>query len=205
MRLVRHLPLTRRTLLGRGRSIAEPLARRRRALGKPRLARTLDSLGLEDQRYRTLAPRLENLAYHLAEVDAGDEWWDVDFPHDSLTFVAHDARNLARLRALLAEHGWPLVSDVGAGGVHAAALVLIHGGDTAAMARYLPAFEEASRRGEGNWGDFALLTDRYLVASGRPQRYGTQYYSEGPNEEPIPYPIEDEAGLAHRRATIGLD
>ncbi len=43
---------------------------RYRRFGKPAFARTLDSLFLEDQRYRTLAPRVENLNAWYADLDS---------------------------------------------------------------------------------------------------------------------------------------
>jgi hypothetical protein len=56
--------------------------------------------------------------------------------------------------------------------------------------------------GEVSAVDVAYLVDRVRVNEGRPQLYGTQFWTvEG---AVVPRPIEDEAGLEARRATLGL-
>ena len=48
----------------------------------------------------------------------------------------------------------------------------------------------------------AYLTDRVLVAEGKPQRYGSQFFTV--DGELKPRPIEDEANVDARRKEVGL-
>ena len=50
--------------------------------------------------------------------------------------------------------------------------------------------------------DVAYLTDRVLVNEEKKQLYGTQFWMVG--GKMVPRPIEDEAGLAARRAELGM-
>ncbi|MGS0641112.1 DUF6624 domain-containing protein [Xanthomonas oryzae] len=51
--------------------------------------------------------------------------------------------------------------------------------------------------------DVALLTDRVLLAQGKPQRYGTQFHRDADDRMAL-QPTEDEAGLDARRLRMGL-
>ncbi len=82
--------------------------------------------------------------------------------------TAADAPLLARLKEIVAAHGWPGRSVVGDDGAHGAWLIAQH-----APAEYqrqvLPLVQAAVRAGERALGDGALLEDRVLVADGKPQ------------------------------------
>ncbi len=61
--------------------------------------------------------------------------------------------------------------------------------------------------GEAAAANFALLTDRVLVARGEPQRYGTQYRSvtiDGVIHFGPSTPIVDPDGLDQRRSALEL-
>jgi hypothetical protein len=74
--------------------------------------------------------------------------------------------------------------------------------DPAFQKQCLPLLEKTVAAGEGSAKDLAYLTDRVLVAEGKPQRYGTQFHNvEG---KLVPRPIEDEANVDARRAAVGL-
>ncbi len=114
-----------------------------------------------------------------------------------------DARNTARLKAIVQAHGWPGRLMVGPEGTRAAFLLVQHAdGDPAFQAMCLPLVEAAAARGELEKQHVALLTDRVLVARGAPQRYGTQFVSKG--GEWVPHPIEDEANVDARREAMDL-
>jgi hypothetical protein len=87
-----------------------------------------------------------------------------------------DADNLAWLRALVSEKGFPTAAQVGNEGVHFAWVLLQHAdGDPKLQADLLPVLEQRFSAGELPANDLARLTDRILVASDQPQRYGTQF------------------------------
>jgi hypothetical protein len=118
--------------------------------------------------------------------------------------VAVDARNLARFREIVAEHGWPGGSLVGEDGAGAAWLIAQHAdSDVAFQRRCLGLLETAVAEGEASRSHVAYLTDRVLVNEGRPQRFGTQFTQIGGSY--APQPIEDEAHVDERRFDAGLE
>lgn len=113
-----------------------------------------------------------------------------------------DAARTSRLKAIVAEHGWPSVALVGKEGVSAAFLLLQHTDDVAWQASLLPAVERAAAAGEVSKGEVATLTDRVLVRSGKRQLYGCSFsLHEG---KMVADPIEDAAHVDERRAAMGL-
>jgi len=114
-----------------------------------------------------------------------------------------DRKNLVVIRRIIETRGWPGRSLVGEDGAQAAFLLVQHA-DAAPefQKRCLPLIDAAFRAGEATGQDFALLTDRVLRADGKPQRYGTQVRVE--NGRLVVPPVEDEANLEPRRASVGL-
>lgn len=87
-----------------------------------------------------------------------------------------DAANLTWLRQLISEKGFPTAAQVGSEGVHLAWILLQHADqDPKLQSQLLPVLEQRFAAGELAANDLARITDRVLVASGRPQRYGTQF------------------------------
>ena len=66
----------------------------------------------------------------------------------------------------------------------------------------LPVVERAAEAGDVPKSEVALLTDRVLVRSGRSQRYGSSFSIV--SGRLVADPIEDEANVDARRATVGL-
>lgn len=114
-----------------------------------------------------------------------------------------DALNRARLKAMIAENGWPTPRLVGPEGAEAAFLIVQHStGDPAFQREYLVYLEGAFRRGEAAGQDVALLTDRVRQGEGKLQLYGTQAtITDGGL---VVDPIENPAELDRRRASLGL-
>ncbi len=118
--------------------------------------------------------------------------------------IETDARNLARLKEIISEHGWPSASMVGPDGVKAAFMILQHA-DHETQVRYLPLVRAAVEAGDLERRTFALLQDRVLVGEGKPQVFGTQLYQSDDTGKLELYPIEDEANVDSRRREIGMD
>lgn len=116
--------------------------------------------------------------------------------------MAGDSARTARLKAIIDEHGWPGADKVGADGASAAWLLLQHSPDSALQERMLPVLEREAAAGRLEARDVATLTDRVLVRSGKPQRYGSSF--EIRDGRMVAHPIEDLAGLDARRAAVGL-
>ncbi len=117
--------------------------------------------------------------------------------------AAVDADNLRWLREVVAAHGWPARSLVGADGANAAWLLAQHADrDPGFQRQCLDLMTEAVGRGEASGTDLAYLTDRVLLAEGRPQVYGTQMTGRDGGWKPRP--LQDPERVDERRATAGL-
>lgn len=111
-----------------------------------------------------------------------------------------DREATARLKEVVAKHGWPGKSIVGVDGANAAWLLVQHADADAAFQRdCLAKMEPLVKTGEVAGKDFAYLWDRVALAQGRPQRYGTQF--EGDDIAPL----EDPKNVDARRKSLGLD
>ncbi len=120
--------------------------------------------------------------------------------HPQMEAVHRD--NVALLKTVLAEYGWPNAARFGVDAADAAWLVAQHAiGDPPLQRQALAALAALD---EVEPWRVAMLQDRIAVFEGRPQRYGTQYdWDEAgqlsPNE------IEDVANVDALRAAIGLE
>jgi hypothetical protein len=115
-----------------------------------------------------------------------------------------DRENLAWLRPLVDRDGFPTVAEVGTGGVKDAWILVQHAdADHPFQARVLRQIQPRVAPDEVTGDEFALLTDRVLLAEGKKQRYGSQFVGAG--DKPMTLrPVEDEAHLDERRASMGL-
>lgn len=151
-------------------------------LGAPELRRELLALVEEDQIARTA---------WIANMDDAQARTRVE---------ASDKKTTARMKAVVAKHGWPGRSLIGYDGANAAWLLAQHAdADPAFQRDCLAKMEPMVATGEASGENFAYLYDRVAVADKRPQRYGTQFTDKG-----VPSPIEDEAHVDERRAAVGM-
>ena len=118
--------------------------------------------------------------------------------------VAVMAENTAWLKPIIARQGWPLISQVGADAAQAALIIVQHSdADPDFQAQVLPLLEAAVNNHQAYAEGFAMLTDRVLVAQGKPQRYGSQLQTNTDGSMSM-LPVEDEANLDARRRKLGL-
>ena len=114
-------------------------------------------------------------------------------------------RNAARLREIIAQHGWPTNSLVGKDGGEAAWLIAQHAiGEPAFMRSCLEHVRTAIACSEAPAWMAAMLEDRIRMYEGKPQVYGTQLESD-PEGRLRPYLIENSEAVDERRATVGLE
>ena len=117
---------------------------------------------------------------------------------------AVDDENLPWLKDVIAAHGWPGTSLVGADGANAAWLLAQHmDADPAFQRECLDLLTAAVEAGEATVIELAYLTDRVLLAEGQPQVYGTQV-TRGEDGVVVPRDLRDPDGLDERRASVGL-
>ncbi|MEN5272881.1 DUF6624 domain-containing protein [Stenotrophomonas lactitubi] len=108
------------------------------------------------------------------------------------------------LKSVVADKGWPTYALVGHDGAKAAWLLVQHADhDPVFQADMLPLIEKAAKAGEADSADLALLTDRVLLAQGKPQRYGSQFTQADDGAMEL-RPTEDMEGLDARREAMGL-
>lgn len=113
-----------------------------------------------------------------------------------------DADNVAWLKAVVAERGWPGKSLVGREAAKGAWVLVQHADADADFQRRALSLMEKAGPSEVDAADVALLTDRVLLAAGEKQRYGTQFKRRG--KDLVLEPTEDMASLDARRAQAGL-
>jgi hypothetical protein len=123
-------------------------------------------------------------------------------PEYAKRLTANDAARTMRLKAIVADVGWPAATLVGRDGAEAVWLLLQHSEDSTWQKTMLPVVERAAAAGEIRRGDVALLTDRVLVRSGQPQRYGSSFSVV--DGRLVADPIDDEDTVDSRRAQVGL-
>jgi len=152
----------------------------------------------------------EILRVELIQMDEYDQVVRAELAADGSLFdgyhprmaAVHDA-NAARLRAIIAAHGWPTEPLVGVDGAKAAHRIAQHSiNHPEFMRECRRLLDEASTRGEAPRWQFAYIDDRIRVFEGLPQRYGTQWRGGPHGLEP--YPIEDPDHVDERRAELGL-
>ena len=114
-------------------------------------------------------------------------------------------RNAARLRELIAVHGWPDEAIAGKEGAEAAWLIVQHAiGEPEfqqEMLRLLRACANAKR--VPLW-QAAYLEDRIAMYEARPQRYGTQWLDDPLDGRIRPWTLAEPDRVNELRTTVGL-
>ena len=116
--------------------------------------------------------------------------------------AAVDTQLTAELKSIVADKGWPTIALVGIDASDAAMLVLTHTADHAWQLQLLPHLEQLADAGTINAAPLALVIDKQLVATGKPQRYGSQFKLV--NGRMAMYAVEDPGGLDNLRARAML-
>lgn len=113
-----------------------------------------------------------------------------------------DEDNTSYLQTVVAEHGWPKISDVGEEAAGAAWLLVQHADHNPDFQATCLALMHALPEHEIKLSNIAYLEDRVRVARGEPQLYGTQFLQV--EDTIMPSVIFDEENLDKRRAAMGL-
>jgi hypothetical protein len=113
-----------------------------------------------------------------------------------------DRVNLARVKQIVRQHGWPTAALVGNAGMGDLWLLVQHSPGPF-IAQALPHLKAAADRGEIGWSAMALMIDRDLVDRHKPQIYGSQGRIEADGHFEL-FEVADPAHLDGRRAEVGL-
>ena len=114
--------------------------------------------------------------------------------------AAQDSVGLIELRHIIRKFGWPSRSLVGARGSAAAFLIAQHNESIHAEALRLM---QSLPPGEVQTSAMAMLEDRLLALSGKPQKYATQLKPMVESAVEF-YPIDSIARVDARRSAVGL-
>jgi hypothetical protein len=150
---------------------------------EPQLAAELIRMGELDQTIRKAMPGASD-----------QEFWK--------RMQAEDKLREDRLTRIIAEKGWPRISQVGHQAANSAWLIAQHGSPEF-LKRCLPLMQAAADQHELPLSSLALSVDRVLMQEGKPQRYGSQLQMK--DGRTLDYPIEDMATVDERRAAMGLE
>ncbi len=115
-----------------------------------------------------------------------------------------DEVNTQRMKEIVAQIGWPTRSKVGQRAASMAWLLVQHADHDLAFQKYCLGLMSAQPANEVQPRNVAYLEDRVRVAEGRPQLYGTQFYTDSETKLG-PRPIEDVAHVDERRAEVGME
>jgi hypothetical protein len=116
-----------------------------------------------------------------------------------------DEPRVARLKEIIAEHGWPTYDLVGRKAADAAWLIAQHADlDPEFQRQALELLRAAVEADQASAGNLAYLEDRVAAGAGEPQPYGTQVACTPSGPQPGT-PISDRSGLDERRAAAGLE
>lgn len=108
-----------------------------------------------------------------------------------------DTALTVQLKEIVKTFGWPTFRLVGVDGASQALLILNHSADHDWQRAMLPRLEKLAENGEIQGADFAMLLDKTLIASGKPQRYGMDFkFIDGKMQM---YAVEDPQHLSERR------
>src|ERR1700760_3962462 len=125
----------------------------------------------ESLRQQLLTLRAEDLRVR-SELEAAGELGGPYVPRMEAVHV----RNAARLRELIAEHGWPAEDIAGEDGARAAWFIVQHAvGEPDFQRDTLVRLRECTAQGRVPAWNAAYLEDRIAMHEGRPQRFGTQW------------------------------
>ena len=112
---------------------------------------------------------------------------------------------VARFAAIVDEHGWPGLREVGADGADAAWWLAHHADpETTTRGRWLELLAASVAAGDADPRHLAILTDHLAAASGERQVYGTIALLADDGEIEFSVPVDDPGELEARRASIGL-
>jgi len=161
-------------------------------LNKPLVA-TLDSIFIEDQKYRQQIDGIEK-KYGWVSKEMKDHWKIIK---------EKDSINLIKVKSILDKYGWLGADVVGEQGNITLFLVLQHS-DQATQEKYLPMLRNAVKNGKAQGSSLALLEDRVALGQGKRQIYGSQIGRDPETQIYYVSPLKDPENVDKRRAEVGL-
>jgi hypothetical protein len=153
---------------------------------------------LEKIRYLDQKYRLE-----MDSIQAAHKRESPEYKSFIKSWVLQDSLNMVRIDEIITQYGFPGKSMVGQRGSSTVWLVIQHA-PLEKQEQYFPMLTQAMEKGELNKSDWAYLLDRINMRKGIPQVYGSQVNRDPQTGNWRFHPIEDEANVNARRASVGL-
>jgi hypothetical protein len=150
-------------------------------------------------RQELVAMKQEDLRVRKELADAGE----LGGPYVPRMEAVH-VRNAARLRELIAEHGWPTEEIAGKDGAEAAWFITQHAIGEADFQRSVLKLLQGAAGKVPAW-HAAYLEDRIAMQEGRPQRFGSQWMDDPRDGLIRPWKLADPENVNSLRASVGLD
>jgi hypothetical protein len=114
-------------------------------------------------------------------------------------------RNAARLRELIAEHGWLAEDIAGEDGAKASWFIVQHSvGEPQFQRHVLTLLRDLASTGRVPAWQAAYLEDRIAIQEGRPQRFGSQWVDSPEDGCLRPWQLADPEHVDELRASVGL-
>lgn len=158
------------------------------------LAKELDALKEEDQKYRRL-----NDEYASKYGKDSPEYQK--FRRDRMQ---SDSLCLAKAEVIIQQYGYPGKTLVGESRQDNIWLIIQHAPLTK-QEQYFPLIDAAAQKGEMRKSSWAMMVDRIRMYKGQPQIYGSQVVRDEATGGWKFHEIEDEANVNKRREEVGLE
>lgn len=162
-------------------------------------AYTVDSLAMEDQRYRTLVANMEG---ELGFLSTEDYFYlkNMLANQDSVALI-HDNKVYSEVKKLIEQKFWPTIAICGRNATTGFIRILNHSMDTSFIPEYITKIYERCLVGENEWIDYCTLVDKQMIYTGKKQLYGNVMTT-------IPYlklaPYDNLDSVVTRRRYYGL-
>lgn len=127
---------------------------------------------------------------------------DQDNRGDNLIDQELDLSNMAAVEQILDKCGMPTIETAGEKGMSAIWLVIQHDSGEKRK-KYFPMLLEASKKGDIERQEIALMQDRMLMESGEPQLYGSQLFMNPDGSYEL-HEIKEPTKVDARRAMMNL-
>lgn len=154
----------------------------------------------ESLRRELLAMREEDLCVRQELLEAGE----LGGPYVPRMEAVH-IKNAARLRELIAEHGWPAEDIADKDGAEAAWFIAQHAvGEPEFQHQVLHLLNTCVAEGRTPAWHAAYLEDRIALHEGRPQRFGSQWMDDPRDGRIRPWTLADPEHINELRSSVGL-
>ncbi len=114
-----------------------------------------------------------------------------------------DIKNTILLKGIIRKHGWPTIDLVGKKASKNAWLIVQHADHDRKFQNSILRLLKRMSKSEIDKMEIAFLTDRLLVASGKKQKFGTQFRLTRKGVLKM-YPIEEKKGIDTMRKRYNL-